>query len=138
MPLTANSLKDISAVYVFWEDLSNGSNMLGLTQENIQTDVELKLRLAGIRVVTEAEAANLLSSPCLYVSTFVSPTGDLALAEIKVMQQVWLDRNAQSTYAATWQRNKVSLNVHPQFVRDQIKGLVDQFLNAWLSVNPKK
>jgi hypothetical protein len=138
------TLRDISAVCVLWDDISDGPNVLDLSKETIQTDIELKLRLAGLRVVTEEEAAQVLGYPRLHVLTFVGsiadvgPVADVALVEVRLMQQVWLDRNARPTYCATWQKNNVSLRVHAQFVRDQIKDLVDRFLNDWLSVNPKK
>ena len=134
----AETLKDISVVSVLWEDLSVGPNMLAVTKETIQTDIELKLRLAGLRVVTEEEAVLLPGSPRVHVTTFVGPVAEVSLVEVKLMQRVRLDRNAQSVYSATWQKNSVSWNVHAQFVRDQIKDVVDQFVNAWLSVNPKK
>jgi hypothetical protein len=52
-PASLPTLKGIGAVAVLVEYLPTGAKTLGLTEETIQTDVELKLRLAGMRVVTE-------------------------------------------------------------------------------------
>jgi hypothetical protein len=64
---TRESLRGISALEVVVEDLPDGAKLLGLTKESIQTDVELKLRLAGIRVVTQKEDLQLPGMPTLYV-----------------------------------------------------------------------
>ena len=53
------TLKGISIVPVVVENLPPGASALGLTKDVIQTDVELKLRLAGMRVVTPGDSANL-------------------------------------------------------------------------------
>ena len=45
------ALVGIAAVDILIERLPKGADKLGLTKESIRTDVELKLRLAGIRVI---------------------------------------------------------------------------------------
>ena len=96
------SLKDVSAVYVMVEDLDDDDKALELILETIQTDVELKLRLAGIRVMTKEEFLKS-SSPYLYVNV-----------------------------------GGVMVNPTYQTIRRSVKDKVDNFLNDWLSVNPKK
>src|ERR1700680_4278418 len=50
------TLKGIAAVFVVVEDLPNkGADTLGVTRESVQTDVELKLRMSGMRVVPSME-----------------------------------------------------------------------------------
>jgi hypothetical protein len=51
----AESLRGISGVYVLVENLSDEARRDGLNEQDIQTDVGLKLRLAGVKVLTEAE-----------------------------------------------------------------------------------
>jgi membrane-bound lytic murein transglycosylase D len=62
------SLRGIQALRVVVEDLSSAVEQAGLHRTDIQTDVELKLRLAGIKVLPE-DAQPL--SPYLYVNANV-------------------------------------------------------------------
>lgn len=96
------TLTEISALYVLVESLTDGAKGLGLTEEAIQTDVELKLRLAGIRIMTKEEFLKS-SSPYLYINV-----------------------------------GGVMVNPTYQTIRSSVKDKVDNFLNDWLSVNPKK
>ena len=136
---TRTTLKGVSAVCVLVETLPEGATILGLTKESIQTDVELKLRLAGMRVVTEKAVEQLPGMPSLYVNLIVTDTAKAAYIEVELDQNVRLDRNDQLAIGvATWEMGTVFANPNAQVIRDKIKDIVDQFLNAWLSVNPKK
>ncbi|MBZ5645242.1 MAG: hypothetical protein LAO19_20985 [Acidobacteriia bacterium] len=133
------TLKGITAVNVLIEPLPEGANVLGLTKEAIQTDVELKLRLAGLRVMTKMEGLLHNVDTLVYVSVNLVPTGEVANIEVQIHQNAHLDRNAAPAFAVTtWERGVLSLHPTAQRMRDNIKDLVDQFLNDWLSVNPKK
>jgi hypothetical protein len=136
---TRRSLKDISALQVLVEDLPDGAKLLGLTGGSIQTDVELKLRLAGMRVVTSEEVFKIPGMPMLYVHVAVSKNGKASFTAVELQQNVLLERNSQSQVGVTtWDVSGIGLNLDAQDIRDQIKDYVDKFLNAWLSVNPKK
>jgi hypothetical protein len=50
---TRESLRGLHGVYVLVEDLRPEVEQAGLTVAMIRTDAELKLRLAGIRVLTQ-------------------------------------------------------------------------------------
>jgi hypothetical protein len=121
------------------EDLSDGAKALGLSAETIQTDVELKLRLAGIRVVTAEEDLKVPGMPTLYVNPQVLSNSKAMSISIALDQNVVLDRNGQRQVGIkTWEVGAVGVNPSAEGIRSEIKDLVDQFLNAWLSVNPKK
>lgn len=66
----AESLKGLKAVWVVIEELPETlKSKAGLTKEQLQTDVELKLRLAGIRVVPGlSEGYHIPGQPYLYVN----------------------------------------------------------------------
>jgi hypothetical protein len=132
------TLKGIKALNVLVEDLPDGARTLGLTREMIQTDVELKVRLAGILVVSDEERAKLPGSPALYVNIIVSDNSRAAHVEISLEQSVSLERNGQSVVAATtWSTGVLETNPTAQGLRNSTKDHVDQFVNDWLSVNPK-
>jgi len=135
----ADTLKGINTLGVLVEDLSDGAKVIALTAEAIQTDVELKLRLAGMRVVTDKEAVKLPNVPVLYVRVGLLPRAEAAIIEVQLEQDAVLERNGQLAYSViTWDRAGVVASPTAQFIRDRVKDNVDEFLNAWLSVNPKK
>lgn len=137
--LRRGSLQGINAISVEIESLSDGAKLLGLSKDDIRTDVELKLRLAGIRVVTEKEVIGLPGMPSLYVMATVTESGKAVSINVQLVQNVHLERNGQlAVGATTWDVGAVGVNLTAQDIRDKIKDLVDTFVNAWLSVNPKK
>src|SRR6516164_5754387 len=78
------TLKGITAVNVLVEKLPSGAQVLGVTEEAIRTDVELKLRLAGMRVVTESESSDQPGSPFIYVLLEVTDSARAAHIELKL------------------------------------------------------
>ena len=91
------SLTGITAVEVVVERLPPGAAAIGLTKESIQTDVELKLRLAGMRVV-----ANMLE-PYVYVAVNMTDDGRAADVHVSLNQVVKLKRDPTiHTVADTW------------------------------------
>lgn len=134
---TRMSLKDISTFAVFVVGVDDDARALGLTPEIIRTDVELKLRLAGVRVVAPEEDSKVPGHPYLYVRIAVSSTN--ALVDVGLNQDVFLERNGQRAFGVpTWSSSVILGTATAQRIRDHTKDLVDQFLNAWLAVNPKK
>jgi hypothetical protein len=132
------TLKGIKALNVLVEDLPDSAKTLGLTREMIQTDVELKVRLAGIRTVPDEERAKLPGSPALDVNIIVSDDSQAAHVEITLEQSVSLERNGQTLVAATtWSTGVLVTNPTVEGLRNFTKDHVDQFVNDWLSVNPK-
>lgn len=110
----------------------------------MQTDVELKLRLAGIPVLSHEQWLAAPGHPYLYVNVNVLDPSDSAWpysVMVELDQSVKLERSPEvSVVAATWSAapgvgNVGSLNVRS--VRDHVKDQVDHFINAYLAVNPK-
>ena len=82
-----HGLKGITTVFVA-VDLNDDARKMGLNQGVIETDVKLKLQLAGMRVVTAAEILTIPGSPFLYVNV-------ATLAPQAASIQVQLDQNTQ-------------------------------------------
>jgi hypothetical protein len=127
------SLAGLTGVDVVIENLSAGADKLGLTKEAIQTDVELKLRLAGMQIVAS-------SSVYLWISVTVTKSGNAADMDVELHQPVGLVRDLTilTPNGSTWSEATLLANPTAAGIRNIIKDLVDSFLNAWLSVNPKK
>lgn len=68
--ITRQSLKGLTTMAVVIEVLSPAAEQIGLTNTDLQTDAELKLRLAGIRVSTEDRLLTA-ARPYLYVNVNV-------------------------------------------------------------------
>src|SRR3989449_9257919 len=116
----------------------------GLSQSQLQTDVEVKLRQTGITVLGQQEAQ---SGPWLNVnfSTLnVSSTNAMGMYAVcmstELHQWVRLARNPSvrvwvSTWSATGQ---FGTTAHLSSVRERIRDMTDQFINAYLAANPKR
>jgi hypothetical protein len=134
-----STLKGIRAVSVLVEDLPDGAKVLGLTKNAIQTDVELKLRLAGMGVATEKEWLQLPGMPVLYINVNLTNPVIAASVDLELQQNIRLERNDMVVAnVSTWDTGVLLANPTAQAIREKIKDKVDGFLNAWLSVNPKK
>ena len=127
--------------------VSDAFQKIGLDSLEIRTEVELKLRQAGIRVVPPTAK---YSGPSLVVN--VSGTGDVSrlcfFLEVGVRQWVRLvgpefTRKKDKVYERidTWTWNRVggvtSDNAGVALVRGTVREGVDAFLNAYLAANPK-
>ena len=137
------SLRGIKGVYVQVGSLKPDIEKDGLRIENIQTDVELKLRLAGIKVLTGEERIKEPGTPFLYVnvSSIKSELGIYTFSiNIQLRQLVFLARDLDTRiFACTWIKGIIGTiganNVVD--IRDYVKDNVDTFINDYLSVNPK-
>ena len=139
------SLVGLQGVQVLVESLDPQVEQAGLTKAAIQTDVELKLRLAGIRVLTREEMLKTPGFPTLYINANVLPSGERwGFSEsVQLEQAVILSRDSSISLlnTATWSVQGVGTagpSTIGRYVRDQIKDRVDEFINAYLSANPKK
>jgi hypothetical protein len=109
----------------------------GLATSQLQWDVDLRLRQAGIPVVPAA--------PCVLhvsVTTVRREIGLYAYAiEVAFLQPVRLLRNPKSVhhFAVTWSLGEVGMVGATQLatLRSSVMGLVDQFINAYLEQNPR-
>ena len=74
----------------------------GLTTKQLQTDTELKLRMAGIKVFSLKEAARVKGSACFYLRVYVlkSRQGDyIYTIHVELKEWVLLMRNNDTSEA---------------------------------------
>jgi hypothetical protein len=125
------TLAGITAVYVVVEELPFGAGVLGLSKQYLLSDVELELRSTGMQVVRNLE-------PYLYIDVNVSTDGRAANVIVELDQAVKLVRAPTNPLlTCTWSVEGVIANPSARSIRKAVKDFVDQFLTAWLSVNPK-
>jgi hypothetical protein len=154
------SLRGLTGVSVRVERLSENAKQDGLDERGIQTDVEQKLKQAGIAVLTPAQAAQEPGSPTLYV--FVNakllfyPTGVtfdpagraynsppyVVMVTVSLLQNVVSARDAKLPLreVKTWDAGYLR-SLDPGLLkqaRTTVGDLVDGFIGDWRAVNLKK
>jgi len=140
-----DSLKGLPGVRVIVETFSSAAEGAGFDHRTFQTDVELKLRMAGI-IATED-----IFFPMLYLNVNAlhrerdrngAYNTSLELVQrVRLESQLHSDRErsseeASATVAATtWSTESVGVGSVTD-ARAAVRDLVDKFINDWLAVNP--
>ena len=116
----------------------------GLTQDNLQTSVELRLRRSGMHVLTTQEASQLAGNPVLYVNVSLLKSTLLYVYSVGVQlqQQVSLKRlPSVESHTQTWQTSLLgfvtSIGDPSAKMQQSIDNLVDRFINDYRAVNLK-
>ena len=139
------SLRGLKGVYVFVEYLYPDIEKDGLRKDSIQTDVVLKLQLAGIKVLTRKEFVKEPGRPYLYINVNSVKNESFSYVyyiEVDLIQKVFLARDPKTRTFGTTTWRKVGMGIvgeqKADDIRDNIKDLVDKFINDYLSVNNPK
>lgn len=140
LPLKADgskdSLKGIKEVFVgvLAEAHTDTDGMLS----PIQTDVELRLRKAGVAV---SDGSSVPQAYLFVLISSVKKAGIYAYnCRVELKQDVVTRSNRFSMLAPTWSDSSngmVGRDNMVKEIRDVVGDLVDKFLNDFLSVNPK-
>ena len=137
------TLRGLKGFSVIIGELHDEVTQAGLTKSILKTDVELKLRKAGIRVLTKDERfftlglVGRLSVSVNALKTTSPPHTFVYCAAVKLLQDVILSRNRVKTLAITWDSGFVGVTPDLRDVRENTSNLVDMFMNDYLAVNPK-
>jgi hypothetical protein len=136
------SLRGISGLGVVVEDISPDASADGLSQDAIRTAVEQTLRSKGIRVLTEKTPSG--PAPYLYINitTLKEELGLYAYAVNVDLKQVvgLLAIKGKQAWGATWSASVIGIVREEnlgQVVADGVEPLVKDFVNDFLSVNPR-
>src|SRR5215467_6059532 len=102
---TLRGLKEIS---VLVEYLPDDVEREGLNREHLQRDIEVRLRQAGLHVLTISELANSPGAPYLYVAVYPITTPSVNFnayaVALTLKQLVQLSRHpATELFATTWE-----------------------------------
>jgi len=140
------TLKGLQNFGVFVAPLKTEAQKHGLTRQQLQTDVELKLRQNGINVLSDQEwlTAKAIDGPCLIVNVSMLIRQDSPVIafniSLELSQKVLLERDpTKICEASTWNTDSVgSVGLKEiQSIRESVKDEVDKFINDYLAVNPK-
>jgi len=133
-----HGLRGITTVFVV-VDLNDDARRIGLNQGLIETDVKLKLRLAGMRVATAAEILTIPGSPIVYVNV-ATLAPQAASIQVQLDQDAHLERNEElAPDVTTWDATVVVANPTVHGIRDTIKDEIDKLLKeiATESIRPR-
>ncbi len=137
-PFDRATLKGITTIRVVVDNLDPEAERDGLTKDQLQTDVELRLRKAGIRV-TSLRAESESSYLHLAVNTIKDSSGVYAFNIVLEFDQwVILERNRNVfRFAPTWGVSSVG-TVDAEYLREvrgSVADKVDKFIKAYLEQN---
>lgn len=137
-------LQNLRGVIVMVSPLDSDIEKKGITEDRLQTDVELKLRMAGIQVLTWEKYLKELGMPSLLVNVKILKT-EIGIyffsINVDLGQKVVLFRDPSLTIiAATWSTGTMGYSGENKLntIRDALKDCIDKFINAYLAANPKK
>lgn len=109
--------------------------------KQIQADIELKLRSAGIKVLTKKECILESGFPQIIVSIGILEPWErqyiysiiLSFSQVVLLER---DRNIVA-FGDTWSRSGLGSTNNLDRILKMNKDLADEFINDYLSVNPK-
>ena len=140
------SLKEHKTIEVLIESGISKDTKNRITEQELQTDVELALRMVGITVVDENDSAWTTATPWLYVnaqaieyevSEYV--TKYVYDIDVSFRQDAWL-YDGRFCFATTWHDSYLGYAGEHRIgevIQDGVKSLTDRFLNDYLKANPK-
>ena len=132
------------------EDIGPDVESLGLTRSQIETDTELRLRKAGIKVMDKNESLNTPGSPYLYINiNYIKLKTRPIFAYwviIELREMVKLMRQNNSSYdhaiqATIWRSGMIGKADTDILIKKKyavvVADKVDNFINQYLAANPK-
>jgi hypothetical protein len=140
---TRATLRGRSVIDVVIEVLYPDFERAGLSKQQLQTDVELRLRQAGIRICTKEELERVPGRPWLYVIVNGVVGGDRRATYsilVELNQDARLNADDSSAIVTTWKTGLIGtgqIDDIPTHIRNGLRDKVDDFINAYLSVNPR-
>jgi len=136
------TLRGVEGMYVIVEELEPEVERAGLTRHQLQTEVELRLRQVGIRVLTKEERLETPGAPWLYVNVNVVLRSDGLTAfstRVELNQVALLKTDGSLVIVPTWSVAYTGSvgSLRLSAIRNNVKDQVDHFINAYLSVHPR-
>lgn len=138
---TRHTLHGLEGVAVVVETVKSDAESDGLNMGEIQTDVELKLVQAGIKVLHHDEWMETAGHPWLYVSvnTMKYLASYFFSIDVQLKQDVSLPRDPTIlTSSATWEVGSIGFAVpqsFPEKIRESVSVYVNQFIGDFLAAN---
>jgi hypothetical protein len=140
---TRATLRSVQGLSVFVETFGPDMQQGGLSKQQLTTDTELRLRQAGIPVLPQANVPGVPGAAFLYLDLNIIRVGEFPIVaysvSVSVHQAAFLASDSSSALVATWDVRAVGNAGFQRLssIRSNVQDLVDQFINAYLSVHPR-
>jgi hypothetical protein len=145
---TRKTLVGLQGVYVLVEELQPNiqkyASKSDLDKASLQKSAESQLREAGIRVLSREEWLKTVGRPVLYINVNTHEQEKYWFAynvEVELQQIAAMEANpAIKSLVGTWSVNIAGMvNIGTvNALKERVKNLLDIFITAYLSANPKK
>ncbi|MBP1742143.1 MAG: transcriptional regulator, Fis family [Deltaproteobacteria bacterium] len=134
--ITRLTLRGIKEVNVVIETIEPEIEQLGLTQAQVQADVEAKLRGANIAVAPQIERGR----PAIYLYVQVIRPEKINRLfysiSLSLLQNVILERDTEvKTNTNTWLVRVLGMSSGTEAIRSDIRSLLDQFIDDYRKAN---
>ena len=143
IPSIAGPLKGLPGVSVVVGIVAKGeSGKTSLTQGTITRIVEMKLRMAGVKVLSREESLLAAGKPVMAVDISIRTRDALLYGNIAitVYEKACLERDKSTCdHFVTWQKSgtfSTKRNDAAQLIQDGVIKYMDDFLNDYLKANP--
>lgn len=141
---TRPMLRGLRGIHVFVEEINPDVERAGLTRSELQAKTEQQIRRAGIKVLSKEEQVLEKGRPYLYVYLHIIKFGTritryLFYIQVQLNQDVYLVRDSTIWGpAVTWSTGGTGIDFDLDNVRSIVKKKVDDFINTFLIMNPKR
>jgi hypothetical protein len=133
-------LRGLDRVHVVIKRLKPEIELDGLYRSTLETDVELTLRMAGIKVLSEEESLQTSGVPdlCLKVNALKCSFGYVYNIGLSLEEKVTLSRRSIQISATTlriWEQLGIAHRLSD--IRDSVRDLLEEFVKGWQAANQK-
>lgn len=141
---TRPMLRGLQGIHVIVEQINPEVERIGLTRSELQAKTEQQIRRAGIKVLSKEEQILEKGRPYLYVYLHIIKFGTritryLFYIQVQLNQDVYLVRDPTIWGpAVTWSTGGTGIDFDLDNVRSIVKKKVDDFINTFLIMNPKR
>jgi hypothetical protein len=113
----------------------------GLFRSILLEDMEFRLRMGGVKVLSEEEAESKPDAPCLhlYLDAMKCSLGYVYTLRLSLMESVKLTRNNMKVSATVLRiPGELGITSNLPEIRDAAGDFVEEFIKDWKAANPKK
>ena len=133
-------LRGLERVHIVIKRLKPEIELDGLYRSTLETDVELTLRMTGIKVLSEEEALQTPGTPdlCLKVNALKCSSGYVYNIGLSLEEKVKLSRRSIQISATTlrlWEQLGIAHRLSD--IRDSVRDLLEEFVKGWQAANQK-
>jgi hypothetical protein len=135
-----NILRGLEQVYVMVERLKPEIERDGLYSSTLQTDAEMKLKMAGMKIFERADSDEYLKAPCLILQVNALKIAGGYVYDTRVFLRepvVVLRKRIQVDGTTLRMRGQFGCTPRLSDIREEARDAIDDFIKAWQEANSK-